>query len=127
MFSSTTVESSTSRPIASAKPPSVMMLMVDPPIIRPNAPARIVNGIEQVLPKITGMPKGMKLHAIFSQSTYIMDAIDALEHEAVMGAVLASVMILIFLGSFRSTFAIFLSIPLSIEMVFAPLCLSTGM
>jgi len=74
----------------------------------------IVNGIEQVLPKITGMPKGMKLQAIFSQSTYIMDAIDALEHEAVMGAVLASLMILIFLGSFRSTFAIFLSIPLSI-------------
>ena len=67
-----------------------------------------------MLPKITGMPKGMKLHAIFSQSTYILDAIDALEHEAVMGAVLASLMILIFLGSFRSTFAIFLSIPLSI-------------
>ena len=74
----------------------------------------IVNGIEQVLPKITGMPKGMKLQAIFSQSTYILDAIDALEHEAVMGAMLASLMILIFLGSFRSTFAIFLSIPLSI-------------
>src|SRR5579871_2709267 len=74
----------------------------------------IVNGIEQVLPKVTGMPKGMKLHAIFSQSTYILQAIDALEHEAVSGAVLASLMILIFLGSFRSTFAIFLSIPLSI-------------
>ncbi len=74
----------------------------------------IVNGIEQVLPKVTGMPKGMKLHAIFSQSTYILQAIAALEHEAVSGAVLASLMILIFLGSFRSTFAIFLSIPLSI-------------
>jgi multidrug efflux pump subunit AcrB len=74
----------------------------------------IVNGIESVLPKVAGMPKGMKLQAIFSQSTYILDAINALEHEAVMGAVLASLMILIFLGSFRSTFAIFLSIPLSI-------------
>ena len=42
------------------------------------------------------------------------DAVDALEHEAVLGSVLASLMILIFLGSFRSTFAIFLSIPLSI-------------
>ena len=41
-------------------------------------------------------------------------AIARLEHEAVSGAVLASLMILIFLGSFRSTFAIFLSIPLSI-------------
>jgi HAE1 family hydrophobic/amphiphilic exporter-1 len=74
----------------------------------------IVNGINDVLPKVTGMPKGMKLHAIFSQSTYILDAIESLEHEAVSGAVLASLMILIFLGNFRSTFAIFLSIPLSI-------------
>jgi multidrug efflux pump subunit AcrB len=74
----------------------------------------IVNGINEVLPKVTGMPKGMELHAIFSQSTYILDAIESLEHEAVSGAVLASLMILIFLGNFRSTFAIFLSIPLSI-------------
>jgi hydrophobic/amphiphilic exporter-1 (mainly G- bacteria), HAE1 family len=74
----------------------------------------IVDGTAAVLPKVTGMPKGMKLKAIFSQATYIRQAIDALEHEAVSGAVLASLMILIFLGSFRSTFAIFLSIPLSI-------------
>ena len=56
----------------------------------------------------------MNLKAIFSQATYIREAIESLEHEAVSGAVLASLMILIFLGSFRSTFAIFLSIPLSI-------------
>ncbi|MGH7913358.1 MAG: efflux RND transporter permease subunit, partial [Candidatus Binataceae bacterium] len=74
----------------------------------------IVNGIEKVLPKIPGLPKGMKLHAIFSQSSYIVAAVDALEHEAISGAVLASLMILIFLGNFSSTFAIFLSIPLSI-------------
>jgi HAE1 family hydrophobic/amphiphilic exporter-1 len=74
----------------------------------------IVDGVEKLLPRIAGLPKGMKLHAIFSQATYIRAAIEALEHEAVSGAVLASLMILIFLGSFRSTFAIFLSIPLSI-------------
>src|SRR6202451_2457044 len=38
----------------------------------------------------------------------------SLEHEAISGSVLATLVILIFLGSFRSTFAIFLSIPLSI-------------
>ena len=38
----------------------------------------------------------------------------SLAHEAVSGSVLASLMILIFFGSFRSTLAIFLSIPLSI-------------
>jgi len=74
----------------------------------------IVDGIKELLPKITGIPKGMKLAAIFSEATYVRSAVAALEHEAVSGSVLASLMILIFLGSFRSTFAIFLSIPLSI-------------
>ena len=73
----------------------------------------IVNGVESLLPKIP-LPQGMQLKAIFSQATYIQEAIESLEHEAATGAVLASLMILIFLGSFRSTFAIFLSIPLSI-------------
>ena len=73
----------------------------------------IVNGVEALLPKIP-LPQGMKLDAIFSQATYIREAIESLEREALSGAVLASLMILIFLGSFRSTFAIFLSIPLSI-------------
>jgi multidrug efflux pump subunit AcrB len=74
----------------------------------------IVDGVEELLPKITGLPKGIKLKAIFSQATYVRSAVEALEHEAISGSVLASLMILIFLGSFRSTFAIFLSIPLSI-------------
>ncbi len=74
----------------------------------------IVNGIKRVMSKITGLPKGLKLRAIFSQATYIRQAIDALVHEALTGAVLASLMILLFLGSFSSTIAIFLSIPLSI-------------
>jgi hydrophobic/amphiphilic exporter-1 (mainly G- bacteria), HAE1 family len=74
----------------------------------------IVDGIRSLLPNIAGVPKGMKLESIFSQATYVRNAVDALEHEAVSGSVLASLMILLFLGSFRSTFAIFLSIPLSI-------------
>jgi hydrophobic/amphiphilic exporter-1 (mainly G- bacteria), HAE1 family len=74
----------------------------------------VVDGIKKLLPKIFGLPPGMKLKAIFDQSIYISAAIKSLEHEAVSGSVLASLMILIFLGSFRSTLAIFLSIPLSI-------------
>ncbi|MGH7780650.1 MAG: efflux RND transporter permease subunit [Candidatus Binataceae bacterium] len=74
----------------------------------------IVDGVKKLLPKITGLPKGMELQAIFGQDTYIRAAVDSLEREGVTGAVLASVLILIFLGSFRSTLAIFLSIPLSI-------------
>ena len=74
----------------------------------------VVDGVKAVLPKIAGLPKGIHVRAIFGQDTYIRAAVESLEHEAASGAVLASVMILIFLGSFRSTVAIFLSIPLSI-------------
>jgi multidrug efflux pump subunit AcrB len=84
----------------------------------------VVNGIHDLLPKVFGMPKGMKLKAIFNQSDYILDAVHSLEHEAISGSILASLMILIFLGSMRSTFAIFLSIPLSI--LAATFCLFMG-
>ena len=86
------------------------------PILKQN-PAntiQVVDGVKQLLPRIFGMPRGIRLQAIFDQSQYIRAAVASLEHEAVSGALLASLMILIFLGSFRSTFAIFLSIPLSI-------------
>ena len=74
----------------------------------------VVDGIKELLPKVFSLPAGMKLKTIFDQSIYVRQAVDSLEHEAISGSVLASLMILIFLGSFRSTFAIFLSIPLSI-------------
>ncbi|HYB89525.1 MAG TPA: efflux RND transporter permease subunit [Candidatus Binataceae bacterium] len=74
----------------------------------------VVDGVKELLPKVFGLPPGMKLKTIFDESEFIRQAVEGLEHEAVSGSVLASLMILIFLGSFRSTFAIFLSIPLSI-------------
>ena len=74
----------------------------------------VVDGIKELLPKVFGLPAGMKLKTIFDQSVYVRQAVASLEHEAISGSVLASLVILIFLGSFRSTFAIFLSIPLSI-------------
>ena len=74
----------------------------------------VVDGIKDLLPKVFDLPPGMKLKTIFDQSIYVRQAVKSLEHEAISGSVLASLVILIFLGSFRSTFAIFLSIPLSI-------------
>jgi hydrophobic/amphiphilic exporter-1 (mainly G- bacteria), HAE1 family len=74
----------------------------------------VVNGVEGLIPKVFGMPAGMKLKTIFDQSVYVRQAVRTLAHEAISGSVLASLMILVFLGSFRSTLAIFLSIPLSI-------------
>ncbi|MGB9382515.1 efflux RND transporter permease subunit, partial [Candidatus Binatus sp.] len=74
----------------------------------------VVDGIKDLLPRVFDLPPGMKLKTIFDQSIYVRQAVKSLEHEAISGSVLASLVILIFLGSFRSTFAIFLSIPLSI-------------
>jgi HAE1 family hydrophobic/amphiphilic exporter-1 len=74
----------------------------------------VVDAVRDLLPNVTGVPAGMRLNAIFDQSGYIRGAVRSLEHEAGAAAVLASLMILLFLGSFKTTFAIFLSIPLSI-------------
>jgi HAE1 family hydrophobic/amphiphilic exporter-1 len=74
----------------------------------------VVDGVRALLPKVVGLPAGIRLDAIFDQSSYIRAAIESLEHEAASAAVLASVVILLFLGSFRSTLAIVVSIPLSI-------------
>jgi HAE1 family hydrophobic/amphiphilic exporter-1 len=74
----------------------------------------VIAGVKQAAKKVTGLPANMTVGTLFSQQGTILDAVHALEHEAVSGALLASLMILIFLGSLRSTFAIFLSIPLSI-------------
>ncbi len=74
----------------------------------------VVDGVKNLIPTVFGLPPGMKIKTLFDQSTYVRQAVTSLEHEAVSGSVLASLMILVFLGSFRSTLAIFLSIPLSI-------------
>jgi CzcA family heavy metal efflux pump len=74
----------------------------------------VVDGVRSLLPKVVGLPAGINLHAIFDQSSYIRMAVESLEHEGASAAVLASLVILLFLGSFKSTLAIFVSIPLSI-------------
>ena len=62
MFSSTTTESSTRRPIARAKPPRVMMLIVEPFRYRPNAPARIDSGIERKIANVERkLPRNIRI------------------------------------------------------------------
>ena len=74
----------------------------------------VVDGVRSLLKRVVGVPDGVSLGAIFDQSGYIRAAVASLEHEAASAAILASLVILLFLGSFRSTLAIFLSIPLSL-------------
>ena len=58
---------------------------------------------------------------VFDQSAFVKEAIKTLLHEGALGLALTSLMILIFLGSFRATSAVFLSIPLSALATFVVL------
>ncbi len=63
----------------------------------------------------TGKPaSGLNLDVVGDQSVFVRNAIRSLTWEGILGAVLASLMVLIFLGSFRSTVIIALTIPLSV-------------
>src|SRR5262249_57221233 len=57
----------------------------------------------------------------FDQSLYVRDALANLRNEAFLGAVLASLVVLLFLGSLRATWIVALSIPLSLLAAFAGL------
>ena len=73
----------------------------------------VVNGIRKTVSHLFGVPKNLVASVVFDQSAYVKEAIKTLIHEGVIGLLLTSLMILLFLASFRSTLAVFLSIPLS--------------
>jgi hydrophobe/amphiphile efflux-1 (HAE1) family protein len=74
----------------------------------------IVDAVKAALPKLIGIPPGVQIALTFDQSTYIRQSIESLWHEAGQGAVLAFLVILLFLRSLISTGIIFIAIPLSI-------------
>jgi HAE1 family hydrophobic/amphiphilic exporter-1 len=73
----------------------------------------VVQGIRDAVRHLYDVPKQLKSSVVFDQSAFVKEAIKTLLHEGVIGLALTSLMILIFLGSFRATSAVFLSIPLS--------------
>src|SRR5271155_3732568 len=73
----------------------------------------IVNGIKEAIKKLVDIPDTLKTAVVFDQSIFVKLAINNLLKEATIGLVLTGLMILVFLGSPRATFAVLLSIPLS--------------
>ena len=65
------------------------------------------------IPKRTSRRPGLNLDVVADQSVFVRKAISNLTKEGILGAVLASLMVLLFIGSFRSTLIIALAIPLS--------------
>ena len=86
----------------------------------------VVDGIKDALKNLFDVPKELIPQVAFDQSVFVKTAIETLLHEGGIGLVLTSVMILIFLGSFRATLAVFFSIPLSALAAFLLLGLGGG-
>ena len=79
----------------------------------------VVDNVVKALPQIQKeLPKGVSLQVVSDQSAFIRKSIKNLQHEAMMGALLAVAIILIFLGSGTSTLIIAHSIPISIIATF---------
>jgi CzcA family heavy metal efflux pump len=74
-----------------------------------------VRGIKEQLPHMReSLPPSMKIEPIGDQSIFVRGAVEGVVREAVIAAALTALMVLLFLGSWRSTFIIAISIPLSI-------------
>jgi multidrug efflux pump subunit AcrB len=80
----------------------------------------VVKGVRDALPQMTAELRAryndpdIKLDLVMDQSVYVHEAIGSLIEEGIIGAVLVSVMILVFLGNWRMTVIASLSIPLAI-------------
>ena len=76
---------------------------------------QVVDELRRALPRLAGIPKGVTLQVSFDQSQYIRAAIATLEREAVIGAVLTFLVILVFLRSIWSLVIVGVGIPLSVS------------
>ena len=83
----------------------------------------IVDGVKRMLEYSKGsVPEGMRISTFFDQSLYVRASIQGVIREAIIAACLTAAMILLFLGNWKSTLIIAVSIPLSILV--SILCLS---
>ena len=75
----------------------------------------VVAGVKELLPRIAQtLPPELKMTPIGDQSIFVKGSVEGVIREAIIAAVLTGLMILLFLGSWRSTVIIAVSIPLSI-------------
>lgn len=74
----------------------------------------IIHGVKNTLPRIlAGLPKALKVQPLFDQSLFVRAAIGGVLREGAIAAALTGLMILLFIGSWRSTIIVAISIPLS--------------
>jgi multidrug efflux pump subunit AcrB len=75
----------------------------------------VVNAVKEALNVArAAAPPGMKITELFDQSVFVSDSISGVLREGAIAAALTALMIILFLGSWRSTLIVIISIPLSI-------------
>jgi multidrug efflux pump subunit AcrB len=75
----------------------------------------VVSGVRKLLPRVAStVPPELKITPIADQSVFVREAITGVVREAIIAGALTGLMILLFIGSWRSTVIIAISIPLSI-------------
>jgi HAE1 family hydrophobic/amphiphilic exporter-1 len=74
----------------------------------------VVDGVKNLVSRLVDVPKELTPRVVFDQSLFVKRAIETLLDEGGIGLALTAIMVLVFLGSFRATVAVFLSIPLSV-------------
>jgi len=75
----------------------------------------IIGQVKQLLPRIeAGLPKSLQVRIVSDQSVFVTSAVAGVIREGLIAACLTGMMILLFLGSWRSTLIIAITIPLSI-------------
>ncbi|HYA17796.1 MAG TPA: efflux RND transporter permease subunit [Bryobacteraceae bacterium] len=84
---------------------------------------QVVNDTRALTSRLFDLPAQLKTDIVFDQSVFVKQALNTVMHEGLMGLGLTTLMILIFLGSMRATFAALLSIPISALAAFVCLYL----
>ncbi|MFZ0887398.1 MAG: efflux RND transporter permease subunit [Candidatus Binataceae bacterium] len=85
----------------------------------------VIDNVKKTIPLILETaPKGLKLALEFDQSVFVRSALWGVVREAAIAALLVALMVLVFLGSWRSTLIVIISIPLSILTAIVGLKLS---
>src|ERR1700728_1712005 len=75
----------------------------------------VVNGVKKAIDVARGTaPAGLKISELFDQSVFVKNSVEGVLREGAIAAGLTALMILVFLGSWRSTLVVMISIPLAI-------------
>ncbi|GAA4451718.1 efflux RND transporter permease subunit [Rurimicrobium arvi] len=75
----------------------------------------VVQNLKAAIPKMQAqLPEDVKLSYEFDQSTYVINAVESLLHEGIIGAILTGLMVMLFLKDVRGALIVIMTIPTSI-------------